>query len=330
MSQPPEITVPQEVLDAFGFQGATCTQFERGAVNRTFKVEHSGGVAVLRRGHISRFAPSIAWEQTLIEHAASKGWPVPLPIASSSGATVIEHSGRRWTAAQFLEGDEAPTDRPSMHHIMGRLLGRLHRDLVSFDDTTQRPGFGKSWELDSMVTATDAPTFNALLTDFGKSHPELAAMIRRHRYQNLRELARLHYPDLPEHPIHGDFQPWNLLFSEGNLTGLLDFDWSRRDAQVADLTPVFCTYNPLDIKLAKAFLEGYEAVRPLSDSEWDLLPALVRAELLRFLTFRLVEWKLEGPEGPIGSITRTTTVRFPAFDATVPAIRALRTSRSAR
>lgn len=323
-------TIPADVLTAFGFERATAVPFERANVNESWKIEHSNGVAVLRKAHVSRLADPVAWEQALIAFAAAKEWPVPVALPARNGDTVFAHSGRLWTAAVFLDGTHAPQDRPSMHHILGRLLARLHNDLAGFDDLSQRPGVGKSWELDATVAATDLRTFNALLEEFGKHYPDVASAVRRYRYRNLRELSRLHYPELPEHPIHGDFQPWNLLFKDGNLSGLLDFDWCRRDALVADLAPAFCTYNPLDLRLAKAFLEGYESVRPLAEEEWRLLPALVRAELLRFIAFRLVEWRLLGSERSVGSITRTATVRLPLFDETEQSILDLRRTVSER
>ena len=36
--------------------------------------------------------------------------------------------------------------------------------------------------------------------------------------------ASLDVSTLPSGIIHGDFTPWNLLFTEGSLTGIIDFD----------------------------------------------------------------------------------------------------------
>ena len=34
--------------------------------------------------------------------------------------------------------------------------------------------------------------------------------------------------------VHGDFTPWNLLFQDGKLSGILDFELARRDHRIAD------------------------------------------------------------------------------------------------
>ena len=141
--------------------------------------------------------------------AAERSWPTPIALPASSGGLAVEFEGSAWTCHRFLEGLGVVTDTPAFRHITGRLLGRLHRDLSSFEKGGQRPGFGKLWELDVMVEPAGLGTFNALVGAFGREYPELAATIRRQRCRNLRELSRLHYPDLADHPIHGDFSPRN-------------------------------------------------------------------------------------------------------------------------
>lgn len=295
-------------------------------MNRHWLAECNGRRVVVRQSHVSRTAAAVAWEQALIAFAGEKGWPVAEAIASAADGTVIECGGRLWTAAPFLEGEPGRQDSPAQHTIYGRLLAGLHRDLASFPPGGQRPGFGKTWELDVMVEPAGEGSFNSLVSAFGQQYPALAASIRRQRYRNLRELSRLHYPDLPERPIHGDFGPWNLLFKEAQLAGIIDFDQSRRDALACDIAPLLMPFMPLDMRLVRAVLQGYESVRPLSDEEWALLPALVRAALLWWVASLLVRWRLEGGE-PTG-ITRTMTVRFPAWDEAEAGLRTARTSRN--
>lgn len=317
-----EQLIPAEVLEAFGCPGAVSLVLEGGVMNQSWLVEAPGGPIVLRCHNRARAAPAVAWEHALVRFAGERGWPVPRPIATRTGVTVLEHGRRLWSASPFLEGEPGREESPGLRRIYGRLLARLHQDLATFAGEGQRPGFGKTWELDAVVEAGGAGTFNELVAGFSRDYPELGATVRRQRYRNLRELSRLHYPDLPEHPIHGDFQPKNLLFRDGQISGILDFDQSRRDALVCDLAPLLMPFQPLESRLCAALIEGYESVRPLSDAEWELLPALVRAGLLWWVAFLLVRWRTEGGE-PDG-IARTMNQRFPAFDAAERAVRSLR------
>lgn len=291
-------------------------------MNRNWRVETPGGPLVLRRYNRARTGPAVLWEHTLLGFASGRGWPVPNPIPTRTGSTLLEHDSRLWSASHFLEGEPGSADSPGMRRIYGVLLARLHHDLTTFGSEGQRPGFGKTWELDAPVETAGAGTFNELVAAFSRDYPELGSAVRRQRYRNLRELSRLHYPDLPDRPIHGDFQPKNLLFKDAQPTGILDFDQARRDALVCDIAPLLMPFQPLDLRHCAALLEGYESVRLLSDQEWDLLPALVRAALLWWVAFLLVRWRTEGGE-PAG-IARTMNQRFPAFDSAEKGIRTLR------
>ena len=313
--------VPEEVLRAFGLSGAAQRLFADGNVNRHWRVDAENRTVVVRRYGVPRGLASISWEQQLMAFGAAKGWPTPVAEPPASVATAFEFGGRVWTCHRFLGGEAGTGDTPASRHIMGRLLGRLHKDLASFEESGQRPGFGKTWELDVMVEPAGLGSFNALLAAFGREYPELATTIRRQRYRNLRELSRLHYPDLADHPIHGDFSPRNLLFEDGQLTGLLDFDFARQDAWLCDLAPLLMPFQPLEPRLAAALFDGYQSVRQLSEAEWELFPALVRASLLWWVALLLVRWRITG-EVPAG-IARTMNQRFPAFDAYEPEVRAM-------
>lgn len=315
-------TVPPEVLEAFGFAGASVEQIATGLFNAHWLAADGERLAVFRRYNPARTAAAAAWEQALVEHAASKGWPVAAPLAAATGATLLDVDGKLWAAMPYLEGKPAPEDRPARYHIIGRLLGRLHHDLASFEVAGQRPDFGKTWELDAWVAAANAGSFNDILAAFTREYPDLGALVRRQRYRNLRELSRLHYPDLADMPVHGDFQRNNLLWADGQLTGVLDFDLSRRDAQVCDLATLLMPGMPLDLKLASSLLEGYQEVRPLSGAEWELLVPLARASLLNWVSHLLLGWRLRG--GETGGIARTMTVRFPALEVAEPAFVQLR------
>ena len=302
--------VAAEVLEAFGFGKAVCEPLPNGLVNAHWLAQGPDSRAVVARHHVSRMASAVAWEQTLREFAGARGWPVARPLATGNGATIFEHEGRLWTAATYIEGEHPSETSVAMHHIYGRLLARLHRDLEAFPVEGQRPGVGKVWELDAWVAPAEAGTFNDLLALFGHEHPELAGAVRRYRYRSLRELSRLHYPDLPDRPIHGDWGAQNLLWKDGSLSGALDFDWCRRDALACDLAAML-PWDDSNPSLEAALLRGYEEERPLDDAEWEATPALARAHLLFFIAFRLVEWKMIGGERPAYSIGRTVGQRLP-------------------
>ncbi len=318
--------VPEEVLRAWGFEGAYVSEFERGLVNKHWLAERGGERLVFRRYNPARTREAIAWEQELVQHAAAAGWPAPASVPATNGATLVEHSGRLWSAADFLPGE--PDLEPTLAGWFerGRLLARLHADLATFARRDQRIGFGITPELDTWLRSSrSGPTFEAALAHLAIQQPGLASLAKDRRAASLEELDRLSYYALPRTPIHGDFQRFNLLWEGEALTGVLDFDFCTLDAAVVDIAITLVPFLPLPAPAVKAVLAGYQSVRELTSAERGLLPALARAQLLWWVARLLSGWNDDpgSRETLTSSLMRTLTVRLPALDAAEPGWRAL-------
>lgn len=312
-NEPPDI-----VLAAYGLAGAAAAPLDGGNAWAT----RAEPQVVLKRRRLPGSGAGADWEAELRRQAAAAGWPAGGLVRAADGSAAAAAGGETWTCETWLPGERREVRSVAGWRILGRLLGRLHSDLARSDPGTQRPGLGKVWELDVLTEAAGAGTFNRLVAAFGERYPDLAASIRRERYRNLRELARLGYPELAEQPIHGDFSPKNLLWTGGELTGLIGWEFARRDAAMCDLAPLLMPDGPLDLPHAQALFEGYAAVRPVSNQEFGILPALVRASLLWQVTVLLIRWRLLGDE-PAG-IARTMLERFPVFERYALELGALR------
>ena len=73
--------------------------------------------------------------------------------------------------------------------------------------------------------------------------------------------------------VHGDFTPWNLLFQNGKLSGILDFELARRDHRIADFALAWRgQYDDV--------IHAYFEVAPISAEEWALLTPLWWAQLI--------------------------------------------------
>lgn len=315
-----------EVFRAFGIEAESIESIASGRVNQHWRVTSSGRDVILRRYSPFRAPAAIAFEHAVPQHAAAMGWPVAIPLRAQDGGSAVQVEGAFFALFPMLPGVARVDTSLAHQRIKGRLLARLHRDMAGFAPTAQREGFGRLWELDPLVQSAGAVSFNDLLARFGREHSALAAGVRRQRYRSLRELARLGYGDLPAITIHGDFQRENLLFDGGELTGLLDFDSCRCDAAAADLAAsawldcLDASGDRIHPGAAAAFIEGYAGARPLLDQEQRMLPALVRAQMLWFIAFRLMQWLYDGLPQAVESIARTVNRRFPALDAVTPAL----------
>ncbi len=98
--------------------------------------------------------------------------------------------------------------------------------------------------------------------------------------------------------MHADLFRDNVMFDQGQLSGLFDFYFAGIDSFAFDLAVClndWCidhgTGDP-EPERASAMREAYESVRPLTAAERELMPAMLRAGALRFWISRLWDWHL--------------------------------------
>lgn len=313
-----------DVPGRFGLEGATLTPLGGDGIIRLWQVQAAGEIRILREYHPSRTVAAIAYEHEILNHLYARGWPVAAAYATGRGDTVVEAGGRLYALFPRLEGSPTAAASPAQDRIRGRLLARLHADLVSFPRRDQREGFGRAWELDLFVQP-QLDSFNDLLESLRSRHPELATAIRREKYRNLRELAKLGYGEAPSTVVHAGFNPRNLLFNNGHLSGLLGFDSARRDAAAFDLAAGLVDVVAGDCPDAgrvQPFLSGYAAGRPLSPDEARLILPLVRANFLCQAMFWMLKWHRTADSRHLSSIARLVNNQFPALNDRWPELSA--------
>jgi Ser/Thr protein kinase RdoA (MazF antagonist) len=316
-----------DVLLAFGISNASIHDIRSGRVNKHWRAVGDESY-VLRRYSASRSHAAIRFEHDLLRHMKNRGWPVAVPLSIGSECT-LEYEGLRYALFPLLPGRPTATRTVPHSRFKGRLLARLHNDMASWEPYAQRDGFGRMWELDIFVrAASQYSTFNELLMTFGKSYKEHARAIRSQKYAVLRELSSLAYGELPTRPCHFDFHRENLLFHDGELSGLLDFDLARLDARVADIASSIAldclappAYNEIDPNHANAFVTGYTELAPLNHTEAQLIVPLVRAYIVWLVAYRLAQWST-GKKAAQRSIERSVTERFPRLERQRPALEA--------
>ena len=198
------------------------------------------------------------WRYTLRVAAALRqhGWPTPEPAEEP----LITPDGA-WVLFRRLPGrPRTPTDndKPAEQRARGRLLAQFHTAAAATGITDQRNGFTGP---DQVVSD---PELEYWLRMHETVRPDEGRTLRACRDAATQWFADNATPDALRSVIHGDFAPWNLLFSAGRLTGVLDFEATHYTYQVADFALSWRGYHD-DV------LRGYDEVRNLSDAEWRLV-----------------------------------------------------------
>ncbi len=223
----------------------------------------------------------------LMAHLSARGVTCPQPQKTHDGAVYSSLAGRPAAIINFLEG--MWPRRPTAVHCagVGDALARMHVAGADFPLTRANNLSVDGWRhlLDLAAPRADSV------------QPGLRAFLDT-------ELAYLtaQWPrDLPTGVIHADLFPDNVFFLGDNLSGLIDFPFSCNDMLAYDVAiclNAWCFEPDLSFNAtkARALLNAYNKVRPLTDAEQLAFPLLARGAAIRFLLTRLVDY-LNVPAG---------------------------------
>jgi homoserine kinase type II len=274
--------VSDEELEAFvsSYAIGALTSFKgiaEGVENSNYLV-HTEGAPYILTLYEKRVSPEdLPYFLTLMEHLAARGISCPLPVRDREGKALKRLAERPAALITFLEG--LWVRRPGIEHCagLGEALGRFH--LAGSDFPMSR------------ANSLSLPGWQALFASIGAGADKIKPGLSGVMEKELRYLQG-HWPqDLPQGVIHADLFPDNVFFLGDKVSGLIDFYFACNDMLAYDLAVClnawcFETDGSFNVTKARALLQAYEKVRPLSKAEFDRLPTLARGAALRFLLTR--------------------------------------------
>jgi homoserine kinase type II len=222
----------------------------------------------------------------LMRHLAAHGIPVPDPAADAKGNILHQLKGKPASVVSKLRGHSELA--PTAEHCagVGEALARMH--LAGLDYPRRQPNLrGLDWWNETV------PVVQPYIT------PEQSSLILGElAYQN-HVAASSACRSLPRGVVHADLFRDNVMFEDGKLTGFFDFYFAGCDSFLFDVAVCLNDWcidlatGAKDEERSAAFVAAYQAVRPLTAQERQLLPAMQRAGALRFWLSRL--WDLHLP-----------------------------------
>lgn len=308
-------------LAAWGIDGATTERLSGGAANEHWRVEAEPRPRVLRRYHPRRTAESLPYEHDLLRFLADRKWPVPAPIATDGGETVVETEDGRWALFPFMRGAPAEGGELLLQR-KGSLLALLHEDLAQWPPRGQRPTFGRVDDLVAAVAPEGFRSFEDFLAWYADEDPERARALAETRQRNAAELDARGYRDQPAAAVYYECFGENVLFVEDTVTALLDFDMAHEDARVADIARSLVVDCGSDNQKMRSWLAGYaaHASPPLDAAEVELLAPLMVASELWNTVAPLSMCARHPSEAMLKSAQVSIDHRLPLFEVVQPQI----------
>ncbi|MEQ8233731.1 MAG: homoserine kinase [Gammaproteobacteria bacterium] len=246
---------------------------EAGIENTNYFVTTSHGEYVLTLFEVTP-VEDLDFCLALMAHLADAGIPSAHPLADRDARYLGVLCGKPAALVQRLPGRSV--SRPGIDHCraIGAAMAHMHLAGASFK-RARAAERGRRWR--ETVFARLRPVVGGAeraLLDAVAGDAELAE--RR---------------DLPNAVIHADLFHDNALFVDTRLTGIIDFYYAHTGALVYDLAVTVADWcfdaGSFDVIRARAVLQAYTAVRPVTAAEQAAWPAAMRAAGTRFWLSRL-------------------------------------------
>jgi len=213
----------------------------------------------------------------LMSHLAQHGVACPAPLQDIQDTMASMLAGRPACLVSCLKGADTDTPNVAQCRAVGDMLATLHQAGTTFPHKMDNPRGPHWWSL----------TAQAL-------YPLLPENVARRLREEIHFQEQHRFSHLPRGVIHGDLFRDNVLMDGDRIAGFIDFYYACNDVLLYDVAIAVNDWarlpnGTIDAARARAFLEGYQAVRALNQEEIQSWPLMLRAAALRFWVSRLLD-----------------------------------------
>jgi len=160
---------------------------------------------------------------------------VEKPILTIHGKNYYEDNNKIYLLFNFIEGNHLNEHYSDDYLKQAELLGR---SIASFHIITKEINSNKISKMNIIEDILNY-VYNKILEDRSKLDFEFISKVVEDFRQNFVPI----YKDLPMQIIHRDIHPQNILFNNGELTGIIDLDLLTYGIRVFD--PCYCSTSIL-------------------------------------------------------------------------------------
>ena len=265
--------------NAGGFSGANLWRIETA----------HGDSMCLRRWPAEQSSDRLDWIHLVLRRAAAEGLPVAVPVETTAGPTWLSHQSRLYELSRWMPGKADFNADPSE----GRLLSAA-TTLAKFHQAAAQVNldFGRSLGLEqrTVLLSQYQSTLASVRKHFAR-HPSppidvrhllesTAAVPTSVVNRTLAALQTLSANVFPLQPVIRDVWHDHLLFTDDEVTGLVDFGAMRMDIASLDLSRMLGSLVGDDVGRQRFAVAAYDSVRKLSDSERDAIAPLIDAQTI--------------------------------------------------
>ncbi len=276
------------------------TMIQQGDVNQNWMIVTSYDTFILKKVIFERTIPQLLFEFDYLEYLENQkfSYKIPKPLKTIHGQRFVEFQGFYYWIYRYIKGEiMKPLNLSNLREI-AQMITKIHSILQSSDldnnmlrDSQIAPTFvfNELIEFKIQITAKTNKKGNEL--KFLECIDQLLSI-----HKSLHDPT---YSEYPAYPIHRDINPNNLIWHEGRIKGIIDFEnvSMMNDTFLKDIAIIIQTCcnnrnNPIqtDLNLSSEFLKEYNKIFSLQKKDIRYLSMLFTAGAIE--DFAYAYWQL--------------------------------------
>ncbi len=228
----------------------------------------------------------VAFTHSVQLHLAGESFPLPHLIGTRrDNNSMLVLDGRIYELFEYVKGGGYDGSLDATYDA-GRVLGLYHKLLAGFQ-SDYRPPKG-SYHGSRAIHEAVGKTGRSLPAEDPEEVAQTLSVLQQ-AYQSSYESANaLGLGDWPVQIVHGDWHPGNMLFRDGRVVGVIDYDSARLQRRAIDLANGALQFSItsgsddpsqwpeyVDETRLKRFLLAYDSVNVISKAELKAVPYLM-------------------------------------------------------
>jgi Ser/Thr protein kinase RdoA (MazF antagonist) len=209
---------------------------------------------------------------------------VPAVLGTVSGTTSVDHAGRKWDVTSWMSGQADFSARPSSTRLeaAATALARLHAVWGNIEPSKGRcPAIQRRLQatrdwLELLRSGWQPVLPPGDLDVVGPWAARAWSVLRACSYRLPEQLAGWMDRELPLQPCLCDIWHDHVLFSDDEVSGIIDYGGAKIDHVAVDLARMLGSMAGEDATLRESALQSYSRTRPLAAEEAELVQVLDR------------------------------------------------------
>lgn len=268
----------KSILAHYGVEVLASKEISGGNANSNFRIQGENGAYMLTLfeekswQEVEALAKILQWFQ---QH----GFPTTQVIPSQNQALVTEFGGKPVLVKSWIDGEVIEDLPDDLLAQIGASMARLHQVPLPAGLPQGHP-YGLPIFPDAFDKGIDLEYESWLATETSRLKQNLPA-------------------SLPSGLIHGDLFYDNVLFANGHLKAIIDFEEVCHYSLAFDLgmgiLGLCLTENEYDLGKIQSLVRGYESIRPLEAMEKQALPHFIRYAAMATSFWRYWRYNVHSP-----------------------------------